>query len=508
MNRESPQAPTLPASAPKRPWWRLHRSTLVVAAFLAVLPLLANLPGQIISSPGAAVTLDDTYTIPDHIEHGWPLTYLHRKAAYAPDSLPPQSAYWRVWSGVQRFRITAVLVDLLVGFAVITSGTAAFEAWRRRRAHLAQLHISDLLALMTLVSLGCAWIAANAKQHRAEENALQAGGVKGSRWQPGGPSWLRQLCGGQHFRFLDRVTFVEVDRVASDSLRPLRSVRVLQLNVPQLDCLKQLQHVDVLILSCGGWPNGTDLAGLRAQPDLLALRLHDVSSVDSKTADAQMQYVALLKHLKALGLHRAAITNEGLAHLTSLTELRELDLSETEITGSGLAQLGRMTSLKSLSLGGIGLAPCDLAQLRGLKNLEELDVDWETIGAAGLVRLRLLPKLKTLNLQGMAFNDDDLVPLADLTGLEVLSLCDTKITDAGLAHIRKLKNLKTLHLSSCAITDAGFVELEGLTRLDNLFLFGTMTTESGLAHLEQALPNCHVLHELRPNARPVGMGMF
>ncbi len=70
----------------------------------------------------------------------------------------------------------------------------------------------------------------------------------------------------------------------------------------------------------------------------------------------------------------------------------------------------------------------------------------------------------------------------------------THFTDAELEHLKGLTNLKSLHLKSMQVTDAGLEHLKGLTNLKELWLLNTQATEDGVKKLQEALPDCEIIH--------------
>ena len=90
--------------------------------------------------------------------------------------------------------------------------------------------------------------------------------------------------------------------------------------------------------------------------------------------------------------------------------------------------------------------------------------------------------------------DAGLEYLKGLTDLEILDLSGRQITDAGLEHLKALTSLGTLNISNTGVTDAGLEHLKGLTRLESLWLGGSQVTEEGVQKLQQALPNCEIVH--------------
>ena len=74
-------------------------------------------------------------------------------------------------------------------------------------------------------------------------------------------------------------------------------------------------------------------------------------------------------------------------------------------------------------------------------------------------------------------------------------LSGTKVTDAGLSHLKGLTNLQTLWLTGTwGVTDAGLEHLKALTKLKSLHLDRTNVTDEGVEKLQQALPDCYILH--------------
>ena len=88
----------------RRPWYRPHASTYVVLVLLLFLLALANVPGQVVVTPGFSGRHFDTI---ERLEHGWPATYLWRDRDYT--SVPfsdldiEWSALWSLTADVERF---------------------------------------------------------------------------------------------------------------------------------------------------------------------------------------------------------------------------------------------------------------------------------------------------------------------------------------------------------------------------------------------------------------------
>ncbi len=69
-----------------------------------------------------------------------------------------------------------------------------------------------------------------------------------------------------------------------------------------------------------------------------------------------------------------------------------------------------------------------------------------------------------------------------------------RLGDYALRNIEELTRLQRLDLSGTQVTDAGLQHLSGLTVLEELTLRETQVTDEGVKNLQQALPNCKIIH--------------
>jgi hypothetical protein len=157
--------------------------------------------------------------------------------------------------------------------------------------------------------------------------------------------------------------------------------------------------------------------------------------------------------------------------------------------------------------------------------LIDVDLDGKPVTDADLDNLAPLTDLKILNLSGSRITDEGLAKLAPLKRTKFLYLFKTDITDAGLEHLKELPRLEVLCLDQTLITDAGVKSLEALPRLEKLHVHsraqltdksieslsrhvrlfelkvgGPGFTEEGIARLREALPNCKVQYDPKPEA--------
>jgi internalin A len=99
--------------------------------------------------------------------------------------------------------------------------------------------------------------------------------------------------------------------------------------------------------------------------------------------------------------------------------------------------------------------------------------------------------------------DLGLLQLKAMPQLRSLFLTKTQVTDAGLVHLKRLTKLYHLNLDNTNISDTGLEHLKGLPELMLLSLNGTKVTDAGAKGLQNALPNCKVVHVVPPAVPPV-----
>jgi len=112
-----------------------------------------------------------------------------------------------------------------------------------------------------------------------------------------------------------------------------------------------------------------------------------------------------------------------------------------------------------------------------------------------LAHLSILTSLGRLHLiLKTGITDAGLVHLKNLRNLQDVCLCGANITDAGLGNLKGLKGLQVLDISGTKITDAGLIHLQDLPKLEWIELSHTQVTDEGVRKLQEALPNCKILH--------------
>ncbi|CAD7703910.1 unnamed protein product [Ostreobium quekettii] len=202
-----------------------------------------------------------------------------------------------------------------------------------------------------------------------------------------------------------------------------------------------------------------DLSGCRfGDSDVQQLagltRISSVQLCECLLGDNGMKALSLMPNLTLLNIGRCPnISNEGVAHLGSLTKLTELHLPP-QTCASGLQHLAALTPMSSLFLN-----HTETAVVHGIGD----------VGVAYLVQFRWLSRLVIGN--DPLISDVGAILLGKLTGLVELGLHCTDgardmVTDNGIFAFTALTALESLSLSGYYyITSAGLQHLSCLTKL-------------------------------------------
>ena len=162
--------------------------------------------------------------------------------------------------------------------------------------------------------------------------------------------------------------------------------------------------------------------------------------------DDQLKYITALKNLRLINLSSAInLTDEGIAHLKSLSKLETVILKDVIINDKSLEHLSKMPNLRSL----------DLTKSKFTDH--------------GLECLDILPNLKALVLDGTSITDENINQLLKLSKLEGVSLRDTKVTDRGLMLLTSLPHLKIIAIPEGKVTKDGIKQFKTMmpnTRID------------------------------------------
>jgi hypothetical protein len=185
-----------------------------------------------------------------------------------------------------------------------------------------------------------------------------------------------------------------------------------------------------------------------------------------------------------------------LANLRDATSLRKLFLGQTLVAGAGLAQLSRLQQLSSVTVCGPAAAVTDdgLAGVGSLSGLEDLDLSTTRVTDKGLIHLRKLTKLTCLRLNQTRVNGSGFKHLSNLKSLRELHLMECRVTSEGLAGLRGLTGLTELDLAFNQITDSGLANLRPLVDLELLCLeCNDALSDAAVEDLKRRLPQTSIL---------------
>ncbi len=234
--------------------------------------------------------------------------------------------------------------------------------------------------------------------------------------------------------------------------------------------------------------------------------------------DADLAELSTQSDLEGAYILSENITGEGLNAVTT-APLKYLDINNTPITDKGFDAISKIKSLKSLALGDLDISASQMEMLSKLPALEKLDLanshpsesaiarladfpkiqtlilsNVQTAKASDLAKLASNKNLKTLDLAYIKFGEQDLTPLEGFSSLNKISFNGSDIGDSALPHIANLP-LDTVSLEKTKISGAGLQVLAKLHGLKHLSLRGCEKVDSNaIAKLEQALPECSIIH--------------
>ena len=184
------------------------------------------------------------------LSHGWPCEYMQSDLrSFEPWSLSKTTIKdvitwtrldaWAVGNQTSGFKLSSLLIDLLVAGLVIACGTLAVEFWRRRRKGV-WFSLFDILVAVGLVAIVTSWYQSHAGDHAAETHALKACDKHisvGFERRVQAPDWLVRLVGGdsqipfcEHFTLLNVSTRFDPQVLFSErrnTIAPTDSIHAL-----------------------------------------------------------------------------------------------------------------------------------------------------------------------------------------------------------------------------------------------------------------------------------------
>ena len=275
--------------------------------------------------------------------------------------------------------------------------------------------LRSLLAFVTLLSVGMAWVAYERRQSQRELKLAEQLAA----------SEAIVVCAGL-FDLIDPFNPSD-DREAQSWWR--RALSGL--------CGRRIRTV-----GAGGHESFTDLAPLAVATSLESIFLHGAPISDlsplarltslkivlaNETAVSDLSPLAGLRNLKGLLLEGTPVSD--LSPLAGLESLESLDLKNTQV--QDVSPVARLNNLAVLSIEGTRV--CDLGPLAGLKNLEGIFLSRTPV--SDLSPLAALKNLRCLHLDGTRVGDLSVV--FGFTKLEELTLGDGQIAEEQITSLKQ-----------------------------------------------------------------------
>ncbi len=222
---------------------------------------------------------------------------------------------------------------------------------------------------------------------------------------------------------------------------------------------------------------------LKNLPELKTLDLRGNMEAGNMT----MGVVGGLSKLTSFKHRSTAVSDDGLAKLTTAENLENLLIQDFIITGQSGQHLAALKKLKQLEIFRCqGFDSSGVLALKGME-LDRLTLrDLPSVDDSAMEVLKELPKLKKLFLQELgSVSDEGLKSLAAIKTLELLDIwAIPTISDATVDVIATLPNLRELSIRGTAITDASVEKILAMPKLQSLTIKdNSSVSEAAIAKL-------------------------
>lgn len=262
----------------------------------------------------------------------------------------------------------------------------------------------------------------------------------------------------------DEVTKASLDRLGL-SLPSLKELGLhLDIVHPDFSLFQALENLDLSYASING---ALDLSNLS---NLKRLNISHIRK-DYVTWTFDFRSLTPLNALESLNLSGRDFTQENIEQTlyTILPSLKELVFNESKIKGAHFSTFA--PNLKRLSLVNSNITGGDIAQIAQLGELEFLDISSTSIAGPSIKKLGMLSSLKELSLANTNMSKTDFAAVP--SSLEVLNLAGSTLSIASFDSLYTLTHIK---------------------KLDVRNIQNSNITNSMVQHLQEALPNCEVVH--------------
>ncbi len=302
--------------------------------------------------------------------------------------------------------------------------------------------------------------------------------------EPGGPAWLRGLCGAEPLRLFDRLVGVSLYMNVNAHAKDYRlNVRIDDAWVERLAGLPDLRRLDLENTNVRG--PALKAVGTLRQLESLNLTLCPVT-------DAFFAPLAELPRLRVLGLASTKVTGTGLGSLQARRQLENLNCHSAPVDDAGLACIGKLGSLLRLEIVHTQFSDAGTDALAGLLRLERLQLGSRKASGAGLAVLARLPRLQELDVHDGLLSLEGFRHVAAVETLRVLRAYGGSGGDAGLRALAGHPRLESLVLEGNGITDAGLPALSSLPNLRKLVLRESRVSEGAVDALRRACPSVEI----------------
>jgi hypothetical protein len=403
--------------------------------------------------------------------YGWPFTFLEREVQWSGFQYPRRMddyLTWKLWSRAAKFLPGSLALNVTVAGLISTLLGAAFEVWRRRRAHLYQIYLSELGILTALVcgilGGGRYWILSA----RTEGEYLRTLPLR-FEVESAVPEFIRERLPGYDFRPGDAVTAVSVSEQLSEGQMAIicrqRGLRKLEIHGPQAEIAWQQ------VVACR--------------------QLEELEIGQESLQDADLKLLARLPRLQKLSLNLGSVSTAGLRHVGRIKTLHELSLTEeffSFVTTESLEQLSELplTDL-FLYFEESRCGECELTGVGNLKSLRTLSIRNKQLGAADVAALRKLVSLESLSAYQCEFESPEACEslFRTLTHLRGLEFQFEEVPASVCQAISELGQLEYLHMSGSNDfhqASTWVARINSLRKLD-YYNYSNQSIDDGIARL-------------------------
>jgi hypothetical protein len=274
-------------------------------------------------------------------ERGWPWVF---QRYYEP--IPGFATF----ANDNSFSIVILLADV-VFLSAIVGMLALLIAWRRKRTgRWFRFSLRELLVLIAVTAIPCAWWAYHIQQQR-HELALESRWEGTLRLQPGfdsAPGWMRRLSNTAWTEVFQRVDLAQVIVSRRQDTETAEFPAGLVADLASLPDLRRLMIAD-------GRSDPDETGPFPLRPSSAELRLLDrieVLMIEGPVDDETLRRLAELPRLQTLWLDDAMITIAGTDALLKFPALRKLTIQglDTTYTDEQILRLAEIPCLQSLAL--------------------------------------------------------------------------------------------------------------------------------------------------------------